>query len=140
MIGAARRAYARCKVVPFDTTIAVYAFVGGAIGLLRVGITADALYAYIGNWITAFQLVFCLSGGLMLLGIARGKGWIEAPGLVLLAVTVIVRTLALVWFFHLASIVWVSLIFNAVIVWSCWVRTRSLLRVERIALVGARLS
>lgn len=134
-----KRAYARCLVLPFDTTIGVLAFIGGLVGLLKVGITADALQAYIGNWINGFQLIYCLAGFLMLLGIARGKAWIEAPGLVLLAVVVIVRNIALVWFFHAGSIVWVSLVFNTVIVWACWVRTRSLMRVERIALMQVEL-
>jgi hypothetical protein len=124
-----REAIRRWNTVPFETLFGCLAVFGGVIGLLHVGTSTDALDGVLGDpLVTTFQIVYILAGIFMLAGIGRGQAWLEAPGLILLVASVVVRALAVLILYGFDRNVIGLLALYVLVVYFSAVRLRSLYR------------
>jgi hypothetical protein len=128
----------RMAVVPFEAMIAAFIVYSGVISLFNIGITTDALRAVLEPWFAdAFSVTYLIAGASMLYGIARGRGGAESFGLVLVGMSVIVRSIALVWLLGLDATIINALVFNVLVLLTCAVRLRALFKGEAITKVQA---
>jgi hypothetical protein len=128
-----RRFLARLNVVPFEEMMAEFILLSGAFGLVGIGgASQDALTMAIGDWALVFQASYVLAGLGMLIGMGTSKANIEAAGLALLLVSVLVRLIVFLYLFGLNEQAWVSLIFYLVITRACVRRMHTLVQGEAI--------
>lgn len=123
----------RLKVVPFEALIALFAAYSGAVSLLGIGPTATALTLQLPPWlVNVLNIVFLLAGLAMVFGIGVPRRSLEAFGLVLVLMSVVVRTLALQWLVGATADTLNGLVLNSLTVIFLWVRLSAVIRGSRL--------
>lgn len=80
---------------PGAVALAFIALYAGIAGLLHIGTATDALTTLLPGWLTiALNCIYTFAGIAMIAGMGRRRGNIEAAGWIMLAASVIVRTIA----------------------------------------------
>jgi hypothetical protein len=130
-------ALARFATVPFEAMIAALAAYSGGVGLLRFGANTDPLSLSLPlALVTMFQAGYLIAGLAMLVGLGTGRRNFEALGLVVVASSVLIRTVALVWVVGFTAPIINAMISSALVVLACVLRNRSLSRGDVIARIG----
>lgn len=124
-----RAFYGRLTVVPWGVVIAGLSIISGLVGLLHVGTGSDALDAELAPLlVSAFQVTYLVSGLAMFVGLGRGSASLEGFGLVLLALSIVVRFVAVTAAVGVSIQVVILLVFYVLILWACLTRLRALFR------------
>jgi len=94
-LGRFARFRARTKVLPFERLIGYLVVISGVVGLagrVGFGVTPDPLDVLFPSWVVvALHACYVVSGSLIVAGIGLANGRVEAMGLVVLGVSVVVR-------------------------------------------------
>jgi uncharacterized membrane protein YedE/YeeE len=119
--------YSRLITVPFETLIGALVVYAGIAGLLRG--SRDPLDLLLPHWeVLAFQVAYGLAGLQMLGGLAFARPNVEAAGLILLGMNVIVRFIAVVDILGITEPVVELLFLYGLILAACLVRVIALFR------------
>jgi len=130
-----RREVQRLNTLPFESAFGFLALYAGVAGLLDIG-TIDPINELLGSFlVAAFQTAFAAAGLLILVGIARSFGTVEALGVGLLAVNLVVRGIAVLAVAGLSLATGGVVVLYAGLVVACGVRLSSILRADVIARV-----
>lgn len=98
--------FLRQRVVPFETGIAVYCLYSSITALVGFGLTNNMFRSSVpGPISTFFNAAFVVAGLCMFLGIGLGRRDIEGLGLMAVVTSLVIRSVAVTYFFGLDEIV-----------------------------------
>ena len=115
----------RLRVVPFEGWLAYAAIVAGGSGLIIE--STNPLDLVLPGWaVAAFSVAYMAAGVAMIVGLLLGKSKIEAVGLVIVGMSIVVRQVATVGYLGWSGQVAFGLLVNIGLIVACWIRLRSL--------------
>lgn len=123
----------RLSYRPFATALGFLLFAGAITALSNVGLTQDALLKLVPNWLLdCLSLAYGTGGLLLLLGMSRDRGNIEASGCILVVSGLLVRTIALLYVLGFTPATISTAVFYVVFGWACLERFRQIVRGDHI--------
>lgn len=115
--------WSRLSVAPFEALVAVWAAYAGAAGLLHVGVTTDILAGLLPGWVVIiFNLGYICAGVAMFFGIGLGRRELEGFGLLTVMGSILIRQIATIYLLGLSSVIFNSIVLNALAIAACIVR------------------
>lgn len=123
---------------PFEVAFALYSVYMGVSGLVGLGSTSGTLFVRaIGNWSVPFNIMYAVAGVAIYLGLVLLRRNVEAFGLVILATSLVIRSLVIAWCNCGDGRVWGQLnvhVLHALFLVACASRLVSLIEKRYIAL------
>jgi hypothetical protein len=128
------QAFRRFAILPFESLIGMLAVLTGGLGLFHIGgVGTDVLSVLLPVWLrVTVQVIYLTAGLAMLTGLGVDRPDLEGFGLVTLAASTIIRTIALIKVVGLTPPVITAAAFNILLIWACVARMLSLSRREAI--------
>ena len=116
----------------FEVVIAFWCVYSGVTSLFNFGIVSNVITNALGTFAAAaFNILFVISGVAIYYGIGRSRGNVEGAGVILLAMSLLVRSLATGWVLGLSPVIFNSYILNGTLIVACMVRLVLLIKVQR---------
>lgn len=130
----------KLAVLPFEAAIALVSVWAGVVSLLGFTIGGQTLSAALPPWMVAvFNLLYVLSGLAILLGVGWGYRNLEASGLILLLMSLLVRCTALVVVVGLTGVVLVTQFSTVIFMAAALLRLVAVLKRAVIAQINGRI-
>jgi hypothetical protein len=123
LLNGCRNFFRNQSLLPFETMWAFFCVYVSVVNVFKWGTTASPLTRALGTKTAlAFNVAFCLAGLSIYFGIGLKRGNIEACGLILLMMSLIVATIVNGWLFGLNPAVINAYILNGAFIVSCLIR------------------
>jgi hypothetical protein len=114
-------------VVPFETCFAFFCVYSGIAALLNFGIIADTFQSVIGEHLAAFfNIGFVFSGLALYFGVGLRRRDLEMCGLITIATSLVVRSIAIVWLLGFNPLIINTYISNFAFILACVIRGMTL--------------
>lgn len=121
--------FKRQSVIPFEVVWGFYVMYAGAVLTLNYGVTISPLSIALGTTIAMiFNIVFFVSGAGIFFGVGWRKGNVEAFGVILLATSLLVRTIAAIWFFGITPMMVNGIVLNGGFIIASIVRLQTIFK------------
>lgn len=120
-------------IVPFETMFAIYSAYSGITGIFRFGIVSNTFQDVVGSTIAdIFNILYFIAGLAMFFGIGLQKKHFESFGIIIVATSALIRTIALAFFAGLSPAIINSYFFSVIFTLACYIRLKSLLRAAKV--------
>ncbi|HWI47609.1 MAG TPA: hypothetical protein VNU45_05200 [Rummeliibacillus sp.] len=122
---------------PFEILIAGLAIISGLVGLLHAGLQNNVLDKLLQSWqVVFFNISYLVAGLCLVAGLGIPRRDIEGAGLVLIIMSVVVRSFAELALLGINGLIVTSLLFNFMVIIACTIRILQLLKKEIIIKIG----
>jgi hypothetical protein len=129
----AQRFFANQIQHSFEVVFAFFCIYSGIVSLFNFGIVSNAVYDTLGPVVgLVFNVLFIISGFAIYLGVGVGRGNVEAAGLILLAVSLFVRSVAAGWVIGFSPLTFNAYVLNGAFICSCVVRLALLIKAQQM--------
>lgn len=127
------RFYQNQRIAPFEAMFGFICIYAGLAGIFNFGIINNIFSGLLsGTLLLLLNLIYLLSGITIFWGLGLRKGNIEAFGLILLATTLLIRTILFGWLLGLNPIIVNAYISNMAFIFGCLVRIITIVKNNRV--------
>lgn len=132
MIISIKKFFMQQRAAPFETMLGFFCIYGGIAGLLDFGVASNAFKYILGYKITMlFNALYAIAGSGMFFGIGLNKHNIEAFGLITVATSIIIRTVAIGYIIGPNPLIINTYVLNVTFVLSCMARLVTVIRYHK---------
>lgn len=119
----------RCTIVPFEVALGAVAVWTGFTSFFEWTVTARAFGSSLPGYMTdAFNLVYLVAGAFIMVGVGWGYRNVESSGVILLATTLLVRVMALMFSVGVTPETTSAIVQGLTFGFACAIRLRDLLK------------
>jgi hypothetical protein len=118
----------RLIVVPFECAIGFVCVWSGFLALFKIGVVADPLKEILGPFSILFNVIYLVSGIMLYIGIALNKRMTEAFGLILIAMSLVVRLIVALYVIRLDERMINNYAFSVSVIIACGIRFYTLFK------------